>query len=272
MGLPDDANRVAMAGSSVFLVCMAWDRWIDVLRNSDDTAARHWWDYIKKKNKGGTMIDNLIQVQAHNGPLLYARPGSTDETVIREIWQENVYRMEPGDCDGVVVDIGANIGAFTTYAALHGASRVIAVEPDYDNLQVFNLNVETLSLNPRILMWPCAVWSSQGSVQFLSSAGGSRVEPTGPLLVPAHTLAGILSASSSPSIATMKMDIEGSEYPVIASTPREVLQCVCYLTMEFHATDAATFGALVAKLTETHCVQTLGSYERGGYLYCRRYQ
>lgn len=216
------------------------------------------------------MIDNLIQVQAHNGPILYARPGSTDETVIREIWQENVYRMESGDCDGVVVDIGANIGAFSIYAFLHGAKNVIAVEPDFDNRKVFAANIADTS-KAAIALWPCAVCSAAGIVQFLSAAGGSRVDALGPLSVVAHTLEGILSAYTYGDIATMKIDIEGSEYPVIASAPRDLLQRVHYLTMEFHATDAATFGALVSKVTETHCVQTLGSYERGGYIYARKY-
>lgn len=216
------------------------------------------------------MIYELTPIQAHNGPMLYARPGTTDDTVIREIWQENVYRMEPGDCDGLVVDLGANIGAFSVYAALHGAENVIAVEPDFDNRKVFAANIADTS-KAAIALWPCAVCSAAGVVQFLSAAGGSRVDAEGPLFVVAYTLDGILSAYAYGDIATMKIDIEGSEYPVIASTPREVLQRIRYLTMEFHATDAATFGALVAKLTETHCVQTLGSYERGGYIYARRY-
>lgn len=220
------------------------------------------------------MIYELTPVQANNGPLLYARPGSTDEIVIREIWQENVYRMEPGDCDGVVVDLGANIGAFSVYAALHGASAVIAIEPDDDNHTVLKENIENLHLEKRVHLYLCAVWSESGVVRFCSNAGGSRVAVAdGQALVPSLSLERILySACAYGDIATMKIDIEGSEYPVIASTPREVLQRIRYLTMEFHATDAATFGALVAKLAETHCVQTLGSYERGGYVYCRRYQ
>lgn len=219
------------------------------------------------------MIDKLIQVQAHNGPLLYTRPGSTDETVIREIWQENVYRMEPGDCDGVVVDLGANIGAFSVYAALHGASTVIAIEPDDDNQAVLKGNIESLRLENCVHVYPCAVWSESGVVRFCSNAGGSRVAVAdGQILVPSLPLESILfSACAYGDIATMKIDIEGSEYPVIASTPRDILQRIRYLTMEFHTTDAATFGALVAKLTETHCVQTLGSYKRGGYIYARKY-
>ena len=54
----------------------------------------------------------------------------TDAVVVREIWCENVYEVFDGDLSdtGIVVDLGANIGAFTLYAAALGAKKVIAVE------------------------------------------------------------------------------------------------------------------------------------------------
>lgn len=214
------------------------------------------------------MIYELTDIKVPNGPTFVTRSGGTDADVIREIWGENVYRVALGDCWGTVVDVGANIGTFSVFAALHGAHRVIAVEPEPDNAVVLGANIANY---PHVQHRSVAIWGEAGQVTMTPNQGGTRVDEEGALTVPAITLAELFRAEQVTECSILKMDIEGSEYPVIASAPREILQRIHYLTMEFHATDAATFGAMVAKLTETHCVQTLGSYERGGYIFARRY-
>lgn len=210
----------------------------------------------------------MLEIQVPHGPTFIARPGGSDADVIREIWGENVYRVALGDMWGTVVDVGANIGAFSVFAALHGASRVIAVEPEPDNAVVLGSNIADY---PQITHRGVATWSEDGEVQMQPSQGGTRVTVGGSLVVPAMTLAELFAADGIQECSVLKMDIEGSEYPVLEATPSNLLARIHYLTMEFHNTDAATFGALVAKLTLTHAVQTLGSYERGGYIYARRY-
>ncbi len=218
------------------------------------------------------MISQLNQVPIGRSRTFWTRPGSeSDAAVVREIFQENVYRLALSDCEGTVIDLGANIGAFSVFAALHGAGRVIAVEPEPDNLRVLEVNRETLPDPDIIAVWPGAIWTSVEDVRLTPSHGGTRITADGPVIMPAITMELLFHSSVIIECSTLKLDIEGSEYAVLAATPSEVLVRVRYLTMEFHGTDAATFGALVAKLTRTHAVQTLGSWERGGYLYCRRY-
>ena len=55
----------------------------------------------------------------------------TDMIVIKEIWQENVYEVKDTHFNhgGVVIDIGANIGSFSIYAADFVAT-VYAIEPE----------------------------------------------------------------------------------------------------------------------------------------------
>lgn len=214
------------------------------------------------------MIYNLNPIQAHHGPLLFARPNSTDADVIREIWEENVYRVTLSDCWGTVVDAGANIGVFALFAALHGAERVVAVEPEPDNAIILAANI---AASPQVSHRSVALWNEKGHVSMAPSQGGTQVNADGPLTIPSLALADLFAEESISECSILKMDIEGSEYMVLSATPSDLLARVHYLTMEFHATDAATFGALVAKLSLTHAVQTLGSYERGGYLYCRKF-
>jgi FkbM family methyltransferase len=218
------------------------------------------------------MIYQLQQVPIGQSRILWTRPGSSDDAaVIREIFTENVYRLALSDCEGTVIDIGANIGAFSVYAALHGAERVIAVEPEPDNLRVLAVNQETLPDPGVITVWPRAIWASLEDVRLTPNQGGTRVTPDGAVTVRGIPLSFLLSAEHVTECATLKLDIEGSEYAVLCATPSALLARVRYLTMEFHSTDAATFGALIAYLTRTHAVQTLGSYERGGYIFARIY-
>src|SRR5262245_25155027 len=95
---------------------------------------------------------------------LAARPDSTDASVIREIWEENVYHLAPGDFAhaGVAVDIGANIGAFALRAALLGAHRVIAYEPEDENFEYLRKNIEAHpGLGAAVVAVQAAVWSHE---------------------------------------------------------------------------------------------------------------
>lgn len=88
----------------------------------------------------------------------------TDEIVIREIWDENVYEVNSGrfDVEGITVDIGANIGAFAILAAHHG-SRVLAVEPEPHSLDAMINNISINSLDSRITVAPFAVSDYNGT-------------------------------------------------------------------------------------------------------------
>jgi len=202
-------------------------------------------------------------------PFWVREGGPTDEIVIREIFQENVYRVIRSDvADGVVFDFGANIGAFSVYAASLGAARVIAVEPEPENYQGLRLNARTYI---QIHSHEFALWDSEGVQRLFPSHGGTRITPDGPIVVATKTLERLFVDEHIERCRVLKMDVESAEYPIFRVTPSEILARIDYITMEFHSTDATTFGGLISKLSQTHAVQTLGSYERGGYIYARRY-
>lgn len=216
-------------------------------------------------------MDTLTQVvgPGYSQPLWIRPDGPTDRIVIREIFGENVYRIAASDVENaVVVDIGANIGAFSVYAASLGAKRVIAVEPEPDNYRVLQANAEAF---PQITTRQLAIWETEGEQHLFHSHGAARITPDGPVIVPTKTLEQLFVEEQIDTCAVLKVDTEGSEYPIFRATPPALLARIAYIAIEFHATDAETFGALISKLSLTHAVQTLGSYERGGYIYARKY-
>jgi FkbM family methyltransferase len=62
--------------------------------------------------------------------------------------------------DGVVIDVGAHMGAFTLYAALEGASRVYSYEPDPKLFSVLQRNIAANRLEQRVKAWQAAVVGS----------------------------------------------------------------------------------------------------------------
>ncbi len=72
-------------------------------------------------------------------------------------------------------------------------------------------------------------------------------------------------------IDVLKVDVEGMEYDIIADADEDTLRKIKYITLEFDAAPDELFGPLVTKLSKLFQIHILGSPERGGYIYARRY-
>lgn len=198
-----------------------------------------------------------------------------DGVVIDEIFRENVYRVSPPDvAGGTVIDIGAHIGAFSTWAHLAGAAKVIAVEPDPVMCQRLRENTAGL---PGIEIVQAAVTElGIDSVGWLPASevgsGGSRIGP-GSAQVQTIRLDTILAMCNR--VVLLKLDIEGGEYDLQFTPTR--LQQIDRISMEFHGRDTHTeervkdWQRMVAQLAACGSVTTLGDPAKGGMLYWRSY-
>lgn len=196
------------------------------------------------------------------------RDGSpSDEAVIREMWAEDVYQLRIVNLDGAtLVDIGANIGAVSVWAASQGA-RVIAVEPEPDNLKYLRMNIADNGVD--VTVDPVAVSDQAGTGFIAAGHGHSQLADTG-TEVAVCTLAELLDRNNVTE-CVLKVDIEGSEYPLIAGADIDTLKRVTFLTLEFDSATDEVFGAMIAKVAKVFNTHILGSPERGGYIYGHRY-
>ena len=134
----------------------------------------------------------------------------------------------------VVADIGANHGEFSGGMLERFPCRLIAAEPVkelYDNIQ----------RNPRLNLMNVAVggengWITinvpeKGCATILEPAKGERTVPQQTELV---TLAEFQKRGQADHIDLLKIDIEGAEIGLFASTPDADLQSVGQITIEFH--------------------------------------
>lgn len=202
----------------------------------------------------------------------------SDLAVIREIWCENVYEVQDGDIDdtGVVVDLGANIGAFSVFAAQlrpDKITKVIAVEPEPHNLEMLYKNIKQNNMQEVIEVMPYIVLGHTGGFMGISDEhGGSRVMPTQDATAKAQviSLADLLKKCGVEYVDILKIDVEGAEADIILKASKDTLNLFRYITMEIDRTNSV-MGQIVEKLSETHQLKLVGSHETGGMLYGRRY-
>lgn len=118
--------------------------------------------------------------------------------------------------DGVVVDVGANLGNHTLYFATVMGREVVAVEPEEDNLRALRRNIQANGIDDMVDVHPVAAWNEVGRVELEMQIEGNRgtfsahAKEDGS--IPGEPLASIVGDRS---VALIKIDVEGAEERVI---------------------------------------------------------
>jgi FkbM family methyltransferase len=158
----------------------------------------------------------------------------------------------------VILDIGANIGMFTLYAARKApAAVIIAVEPFPDTRERLRQLIETNHLKDRVTILDCAVAGTAGQKTMDSAEGipsqyrrvyspetaTLNAEHRGPagakqndggVPVRTETLGQVLEHVGVAVVDLMKMNIHGSEYDVLLHTHPSILQRCRHIEVQYH--------------------------------------
>jgi FkbM family methyltransferase len=180
------------------------------------------------------------RVRLRNGLSLSLASGIEVE-VFWHIFVRRCYRL-PRTC-GTVLDCGANIGLFAVWAALERPkARVIALEPFPETFASLQQNVRENGLSSRVQCERLGLAGTSG-IRRMEQAAES---PTRRMLldeestcgetlaVECATLAGCLDSFGLARLDLLKMDIEGSEWEVLLSTPASVLARIGHVQLEYH--------------------------------------
>jgi FkbM family methyltransferase len=150
--------------------------------------------------------------------------------------EEGTYDNLPMD-GRTIIDIGACTADTSIFFVLHGAKRVIAIEPYPKNFEMARKNVETNNFQDKIEVILGACGSVQRSIMvdpnYSSSMRSSLVESTKGTVIPVITLEQILEKYNV-NDPVLKMDCEGCEYEAILSTSETVLRKFSYIQIEYH--------------------------------------
>jgi len=211
-------------GLRIIRVCRDWPKWFQ--------------EYFSGSNDGSGSCYRM-----RCGIDLHTRRNRSDFHMIDEIWAYRKYdyfgyQVAPGD---IVVDIGANIGTFSLYAAkICGASRVLSFEPFPDNYSMLRKNAEQNHLD-----------SVTCVNQAVAGKRGCRTLGLDPVDCGSHslvvgsfertvdveccTLEDVFERFSLTRIDYLKMDCEGAEYEILENSTSRLRQ-INRISMETHTT------------------------------------
>jgi FkbM family methyltransferase len=162
--------------------------------------------------------------------------------VFWQIFVRGSYRL-PTKCLSIL-DCGANVGIFSVWAARRRPDAgIVAVEPYPDTFASLETNIRANALEGRVRCVPMALAAASGE-RHIQSDGDSpdrRLLPDDvahpadrAVAVRCLTLAECLDLANFDTVDLLKMDIEGSEWGVLLSTPPSALARVRNLQLEYH--------------------------------------
>jgi FkbM family methyltransferase len=197
------------------------------------------------------------------GPALYVTKGEplTIEVpehffyVFKEIFMEDFYEtsklLEHVPEAPVVVDIGANVGFFSfLMAAKRKNAKIYAYEPMENNLRLFRSNLDRNKGSRQVIKEERKAVTGEriDSVKlFFDDVHSNTVissiyedfskDNTQATEVAAISLADIIANNGLTTIDVLKLDCEGSEYPILYDSPASVWPLIKCLCIEVHELD-----------------------------------
>lgn len=237
-----------------------------------------WWIiFLNRLNK-----IPLRKVKLRNGLTVYGGNKSLVVDLIYEIFIEEVYnpsflKIEPGN---IIVDIGANIGIFSLYAAKHGAAKIYSIEPFSENTSFILRNFRSNGLNPPIITKK-AISDIDGKANLylgdLDSHGllyGHNHQQKFETFIPVNSvkLSSFFKENIINKVDFLKMDCEGSEGAIIASTPVYMWKRIEKIAIEYHNNVSLLSDVEIVKRLKSLGYQTKKrpSDELFGYIYAWR--
>lgn len=180
---------------------------------------------------------------------LVLRSGESDKHVFGQIFVDGEYKplLRRVPRAQTIVDCGANVGISTAWlAAAYPDSRIVAVEADERNVIQLRRNVR--QFGARVTSVHAGIWPDNRGLKIErgSYRGGgawaSQVRLCEAWETPdieSLSISGLMKRFEIAHVDILKMDIEGAEVPLLASSS-EWVRCVSAIVVELH--DDAGFG------------------------------
>jgi len=213
-------------------------RYFNLIKNLSN-----WWIYLAIKF--GIYNADPILFRTRKG-LLVEVPQRLLQT-FKEIFMDECYmdglELHVPD-NSTVIDIGANTGFFTLFAASRfNCSKILAYEPIPSNFKQLARN-RGLNADCSMECFQKAVAGHSGTVEMMFNPDDSFTtsatifqkshKNNQVIRVPSITLSDIFREHSIEMCDLLKMDCEGAEYDIIYSCPSDCLSRITQMAMEVH--------------------------------------
>jgi FkbM family methyltransferase len=168
-----------------------------------------------------------------NGPTVLAAYAREPDYPEWQVWKKI---LRDGD---VFIDVGANVGIYTVLA-LEAGARVIAVEPDPENVRRLRANLELNNRSAEV--WPFALSDKHGILNFSSTSDPARnhLSDAGDVEVRVEALDTQFAHGHARG---MKIDVEGAERKVLEGCARALSEGrIDVIQLEWNETARLNFG------------------------------
>lgn len=222
------------------------------MRNSQllKQRANSWIKFIKlhKKRVKAFSLWKKIEsregiVELREGSKFLVRPGIPDLQMINEVYLDGTYNrgLQNVSSNGIIIDIGANIGTFTVLAGrLKSKSRIYAYEPFPDNYRVLKKNIELNKLQERAKAFQFGVANKRETRNlFIGKEGNathSLFNNSGKSVqIKTVSLEDIFKENNLSRCDLLKVDCEGAEYEIFNSVKKNILRKIFAINLEYHS-------------------------------------
>lgn len=155
---------------------------------------------------------------------------SSDFGCFMEIFNQDIYALESLSLppNPTIIDLGANIGLFSLAAHTYFPdAHIISYEPHPDTFSYLQKNA------PFATLYNAAV--AADGVAFIQAAGISAQRKLAPHGFPVTSYSLNTILQNIPTVDLLKIDIEGSEFPLIENATPATLSKIHRIVMEIHA-------------------------------------
>jgi FkbM family methyltransferase len=233
-----------------------------------DNGPRILWDMGRRAP--------LLNVRTRHGLKLECPNVAGARVPLYELFAEDAYRI--GDLtaalrdDLVVLDIGGQIGCFSTALALAVPGATIhAFEASPSTAEFLRRNVATNGFAERVHVHATALSDHVGTLRFASGTLGSGLngltspaDASNAVDVPCVTFAEAVAIAGG-RVDVVKMDIEGAEYDVVLTSSPDDWATVKRAAVEFHGLPGRHWHELRDFFAKAGLNVTDAEFGTGGY-------
>lgn len=207
-------------------------------------TVRNWPVYLL--NKYGIIRPARVVYKLHNGLTVTTRSYLIDRGGINEVWLDRIYdppQFDWASCK-TVIDVGANIGTFTLFAAAHAPqARIIALEPEPATADALRRNVTSNHLENRITVDERGGDGTAGERTFFvapkcswfSSLYAPPQAGAIPVTIHVTTLEQLFEQYKIDHCDFLKLDCEGAEYDMLYTLPSHLWPRIGFIALEYHS-------------------------------------
>ena len=211
---------------------------------------KNWTVYFARKASKGETTRYITR----GVPLLFDVPANFYH-VFREMFMEDFYNISkivtPLPAKSTIVDIGGNVGYFSfLIASKMPEAKIMAYEPILSNVSLFNKNI---NINPglqnRMSVQQKAVTGTpvnyieiffddtEANTVVASIFESFAKENKKATKIAAISLGEIIETNKLECIDLLKLDCEGSEYPILYESDRNIFKKIKNMVIEVHDLD-----------------------------------